>query len=103
MALSEAAKETIYIRGFLSEIIGVLDTTIIFCDNQSAGLMAKNPVFHEHTKHIELRYHFVREAVEDGKIKIGYLPTEDMPADVLTKELSLPKHERCIKDIGLKN
>lgn len=103
MALSEAAKETIYIRRFLSEVIGELDVTTIFCDNQSAGLMAKNPVFHERTKHIDLRYHFVREAVEDGKIKIGYLPTEDMPAYVLTKGLSMPKHEKCINDIGLKN
>lgn len=95
MALSEAAKEVIYIRRFLSEVIGELvDVTTIIYDNQSAGLMAKNLDFHERTKHIDLRYLFVREAVEDGKIKIGYLPTEDMPADVLTKGLSMPKHEK---------
>ncbi|XP_046145331.1 secreted RxLR effector protein 161-like [Osmia bicornis bicornis] len=66
MALSEAAKESIYQRRFLTEVVGKLKTTLILCDNQSAGLMAKNPVYHERTKHIDIRYHFVRESVERG-------------------------------------
>lgn len=100
MALSEAAKETIYLRSFLSVIVGKSQSTVLLCDNQSAGLMAKNPVFHERTKHIDIRHHFVRYSVEKGDVKIEYLPTEKMPADILTKGLSMPKHQNCIREIG---
>lgn len=103
MAISESTKEAIYIRRLLTEIIGKLKATVIFCDNQSAGLMTKNPVFHEGTKHIDIRYHFVRDSIEKSDVKVEYIPTDTMPADVLTKELSLPKHKKFIKDIGLRH
>lgn len=86
MALSEAAKESIHRRRFLSEVSGKLESTAILCDNQSARLMAKSTVFHERTKHIDIRHHFVRNSVEKGEMQIGYLSTEEMPADVLPKD-----------------
>lgn len=102
VALSEATKEAIHLRRFLFEVLGTVEATTIFCDNQSAGLMAKNPVFHERTKHIAIKYHFVREVIESKDIIVKYLPTEEMPADVLTKGLCLPKHELCATRLGLK-
>ena len=57
-------------------------------DNQSAIAIAKNPEFHDRTKHINIRYHFIRHKVESGDITLDYMPTNDQPADVLTKGLA---------------
>ena len=63
--------------------------------------MSKNPVRHKRTKHIDIRHHFVREAVEDGTISITYCPSEEMVADILTKGLAKDKFE-CLRDrLGL--
>jgi hypothetical protein len=50
---------------------------------------------------IDIRHHFIREAVERGDIKVEYLPTDQMPADVLTKALSSPKQNKCIHALGM--
>ena len=54
-----------------------IDVTDIFCDNQSCIKMTENPVFHDKTKHIEVRYHFIRDMVQKGAIKLKYAPTEE--------------------------
>jgi hypothetical protein len=76
MALSESTKEAIHLRRFLSEVLDQPSTTIIFNDNQGAGQLSKNHVFHNRTKHVDIRHHFIREAVERGDIKVEYLPTD---------------------------
>lgn len=60
-------------------------------DNQSAIRLIENPEFHERAKHIETRYHYVRELYHKGKIKLKYVPTEEQVADFLTKALSTKK------------
>lgn len=87
MALSEASKEAIYLRNLLSEIQGRLDIITLYNDNQGAQKLCSNPVFHEKTKHIDIRHHFVREAVENKLIKLDYLSTDEMVADILNKRL----------------
>ena len=57
----------------------------LLIDNKSAISLSKNPVFHERSKHIEIRYHFIRECVEQGRIGIDYVRTSDQLADILTK------------------
>jgi hypothetical protein len=57
------------------------------CDSISAISIAKNPVLHSKTKHIEVRYHFLRDNVEKGKIALIHVPTHDQLADILTKPL----------------
>jgi len=59
----------------------------IFVDNQGAIQLAKNLKFHEGTKHISVRFHFIRDACERNAIKTTYLPTSDMLADIMTKNL----------------
>ncbi|CAL1698123.1 unnamed protein product [Somion occarium] len=102
MAASNATKEAIWIRTFLSEL-GQLTSgpTTLFIDNQSAMALAKNAAFHDRTKHIAVRHHFIREKLEDDEIDVHYVPTGDQTADVLTKGLSREKHERFIAGMGM--
>ena len=63
--------------------------------------LAKNPVFHARTKHIDVQHHFVHEKLDANEIKVSYCQTEDMLADVLTKGLGKEKHDRFIVGMGL--
>ncbi|KRY44405.1 Retrovirus-related Pol polyprotein from transposon TNT 1-94 [Trichinella britovi] len=103
MALSEACKEAMHLKRMIEAITGLCKSVVLQSDNQSELKLAKNPVFHARTKHIDIRYHFIREAAERKDVELRYLPTEQMMADVLTKGLFKPKHEKCISEIGLGN
>ena len=104
MCLSEAAKEAIFCISFVKELgCPELANITLFNDNQSAGKLARNPVFHSRTKHIDIKCHFIRDAIKDYPIQLEYLPTEEMTADVLTTPLSIAKHEKCTVGLGLHN
>ena len=62
----------------------------MFEDNVGCISLSKNPVMHKSSKHIEIRYHFVRERVQDGSLKLVYIPSSENVADILTK--STRKH-----------
>ena len=64
---------------------------MLWCDNQSAGELARNPVFHSKSKHIELDVHCIRDKVLSKELEVRYIPTKEQVADILTKPLSLPK------------
>ena len=103
VAQTHAAKEAIWLQSFISEIRGnKKDPLTILCDNQGAIALAKDNKFHARTKHIDLRYHFVREAVEDGKIKVAYIPTDENVSDIFTKPLAKPKFQKFVELLGLK-
>ena len=70
-------------------------------DNQGAQELVKNPIHHSRTKHIDARHHFVRDAYAEMNIQPQYLPTGEMPADVLTKGLFAPKHHLFLKLLGM--
>ncbi|GJU04409.1 retrotransposon protein, putative, ty1-copia subclass [Tanacetum coccineum] len=70
MALTEAVKEAIWLRGLLEELGVVLNTVAVNCDNQGAIHLSRNHVFHERTKHINVRYHFIREVLEAKTVKV---------------------------------
>ena len=63
-------------------------------DNQSAICLANNPIFHGRTKHVELKYHFIRDQVGQGNITLTYCPSEAMIADILTKGLPTPQFQK---------
>ena len=79
-------------RQVLSDL-GIKQTvaTLVFEDNQSAICMSKNPQFHGRAKHVDVKYHFVREQVTKRNIELKYCRTEDMIADMFTKGLSHAK------------
>lgn len=101
VALSDAAKEAAYLRGLLSGV-GVPPKTIpLQTDSQGAIEWAENPCQHSRTEHIDIRYHYVREEVENGCLQLSYIPTEEMPADYLTKPVSRDKHNFCKTFMGV--
>jgi len=102
MALTQATKEAMWIKFFLTEL-GVFnsDGIPINVDNQSCVALAKSPEFHARTKHIDIQYHFIREKVEDKSVKLEFCPTDQMVADVLTKALPLEKHQWCTTNMGV--
>jgi hypothetical protein len=104
MALSDASKEAVFLIGYLKELgFQSLANVVVFNDNQGAGKLTENSVYHARSKHIDVRYHFIRDAVKKHPIKILYLPTEEMIADVLTKALPKENHDRCILGLGLQS
>jgi hypothetical protein len=74
---------------------------VIWCDNQGARSLTKNPTHHAWTKHIDVQHHFVRKRIENEKVWFEYCPMEHMVADVLTKALSKEQHHKLINMFGL--
>ena len=76
----------------LSDLFGgKLDSTIIHCDNQSCIKLSENPMFHDRSKHIEMKYHFIRDLVQRGTLKLLYIRIDEQIADILTKPLTAAK------------
>jgi hypothetical protein len=102
MAASMASCEAIWLRKLLAGLFDQeLDPTVIYCDNQSCIKLSENPVFHDRSKHIEIRYHFIRDRVQKGAVKLQYIPTDQQVADILTKPLAKGKFEAFRDKLGL--
>ena len=78
-----------------------MDETCIYCDNQSCIKLSENPVFHDKSKHIEIKYQYIRDMVEKGVVKLQYIATDEQVADVLTKPLSKVKFEYFRDKLGV--
>ena len=102
IALSSATQEVIWLRRLLTDLhLPENGPTKIWEDNQGAIAISKNPVAHGRTKHIDIRHHFVREAVCNKVVDVKYCPTEVMVADIFTKALPRDRFERLRGQIGL--
>ena len=101
MAITEAVKEAIRLQGLLDDLgVGQKQVTV-FCDNQSAIHLAKNQVYHARTKHIDVRYHFVREIIKEGAVLLQKIKTDDNSADMLTKVVTTIKFNHCLDLINI--
>jgi hypothetical protein len=88
MASSHASCEAIWLRKLLVGLFGVqLRPTMIYCDNHSCIKLSENPVFHDRSKHIEIRYHFIWDYVQRGAVELQYISTNEQVTDILTKAL----------------
>ena len=65
-------------------------------------MLAKDNKFHARTKHIDLQYHFIHDAVEDDKIQVKYVPTDDNVSNIFTKPLPRPKFTKFVESLGLR-
>ncbi|GJR25595.1 hypothetical protein Tco_1101827 [Tanacetum coccineum] len=93
MAIAEAGKELAWLKNFLKELDRAQTECVQYRDNQSAIHLAKNPVFHGRTKHIKIRYHYIRELVSEGTLSLKKILGAKNPVDMLTKVIP------CIESI----
>lgn len=102
MAASYAVKEMVWLKRLLSELLLVeMETPVFYMDCQSAIRLVKNPEFHKRTKHINVRYHFIREKFEDGEFDLKYVATTEQLADIMTKALPKAKHQFFRKQMSV--
>jgi transposase InsO family protein len=102
LALTEAAKEAIFLRNLLASVNVPQDQpTLILTDSDAALKHVKNNVNHSRTKHIDTRHHFIRHAYNTGNVDIRHVPSASQTADVLTKPLGTLKHQDAIKLLQL--
>lgn len=102
VALTAAAKEAIYLRNLLTEIGWTKQEPMIICgDNLSSQHISKNPVHHKRTKHIDIKFHFIREKIANNEIVLKYVSTDKNIADIFTKNLCKQKHCYFTKLLGL--
>jgi hypothetical protein len=105
IALSLAIQEGKWVHRLLCEILvaaGVeAPKLVIFEDNQSCTKMTKNPVNHGRAKHIDIKYHHIRDEVKSGEVEVEYCSTSTMLADLLTKGLPGPRHQELTHDLGI--
>ncbi|GJU58411.1 gag-pol polyprotein [Tanacetum coccineum] len=101
VAAAQASKEAVWLKMLLEELGHAKEKITLFCDNQSALYLARNPTFHSKTKHIRVQYHFVREKVEEGTVDMQKIHTDDNVADYMTKAINCDKFIWCRSSCGL--
>ena len=102
IAGTTVAYQGVWLSQLLAELKSEERTTFILkMDSQSAIALSKNPVFHECSKHIDVRFHFIRECVGDGKLDIEHVRTEEHIADILTKPLARDRFCELREKLGI--
>ena len=97
MALTDASKEAVWLLGLMNELGFEQETVDIYNDSQSAITLAKNAVHHDKTKHIEIKFHFIRELIYSGLIRVKKIATETNPADIFTKVVPVGKLQEALE------
>ncbi|KAJ0489574.1 putative RNA-directed DNA polymerase [Helianthus annuus] len=101
IALTEAVKEALWLKGLISELGIVVDTAMVKCDNLGAIQLSKHQVFHERSKHISVKLHFIRDVINSKEVTVEYVDTEENAADMLTKSLPGPKFVSFLQELNV--
>ncbi|KAK3007813.1 hypothetical protein RJ639_015205 [Escallonia herrerae] len=101
MALTEVAKEALWLKGLVDKLGFKQRGVLLQCDSQSTMNLAKNQVFHARTKHIDVRYHRVREWINSRQIIVHKVHTNDNVAETLTKTVTMENFKHCLSLIHL--
>ena len=89
ISLTSAIQEAKFLSQLLLDMNGGTKSTVILnVDNQGAICLAKNPVHHQRTKHIDIKYHYIRAEIQEGNVELKYVPSSDNIADLFTKPVS---------------
>ena len=101
VAVTEASKEIIWLQGIVAELGLNQGMNVLYSDSQSAIHLARNSAFHSRTKHIGLRYHFIRSLLDNDVLNLVKIEGSKNPADMLTKPVTAEKLELCATSVGL--
>ena len=101
IAAASGCAQLLWMKKLLHDYGITQDTMCVFCDNTSAINLSKNPVQHSKSKHIEIRYHFIRDLVEKKIVYLEFINTDNQKADIFTKPLDGPRFESLRKTIGV--
>ena len=101
VAATEASKEMIWLQRFMEELGKKGENSMLYSDIQSSIHLAKNSSFHSKTKHIQLKYHFIRYVLNEELLKLEEIHTSQNPTDMLTKVVTREKMISCSVLIGL--
>ena len=99
LALFNAVQEAKFIKQLYKDMKGDELEIDIYADNQSANKLAKNPINHQRSKHIDVKYHYIRSEIQNNNVNLNYIPSKDNIADMFTKPLSKIKLREFIKPI----
>ncbi|RVX04556.1 Retrovirus-related Pol polyprotein from transposon TNT 1-94 [Vitis vinifera] len=103
-AMAQGICEGIWLNRLLEELrVPLKHPMVLYCDNQAAISIAKNPVHHDRTKHMEIDRHFIKEKIEEGVFKVSYTPTNCQTTDILTKALARVNFEDLTEKLGMIN
>lgn len=99
VALTECSQDTLWLSNLLQEILQIKPNIKIYTDSQSSIAIASNDIYHHGTRHMDFRYHFIRDHVRAKTIELTYINTSKLPADALTKNLTgskIAKHSKIM-------
>eukprot|EP00253_Pinus_taeda_P005893 PITA_05893 len=101
IAASDASKEAIWLKGLLDEIGRKQEKVDVLCDSQSAIHLATNLAYHSRTKHIDVRYHFLRHVIDGRKVSLKKAHTRENCADIFTNPVTVEKLQWCLPSLSL--
>ncbi|RVW22327.1 Retrovirus-related Pol polyprotein from transposon TNT 1-94 [Vitis vinifera] len=101
IAAAEACKELLWMKCFMQELGFKQQRYVVYCDNQSAIHLSKNSTYHARSKHIDMRYHWMRDALNDNLFEIEKIHTDNNGSDMLTKTLPMEKLGVCCSIAGM--
>ena len=96
VAATEGIKEATWLRGLVMDLGIPQGVTVVFSDSQRAIFLTKNDAYHSKTKHVSVKYHYVRDIIVEGEIAVKKVHTSENPADMLTKPLPRIKFDHCL-------
>ena len=101
MAMSDCSQQAMWIKSLLSELGLTLSAIPIYRDNQGSIFIGSNPVQEQQTKHIDIRYHYICQCIEDKNIELMFIEGSNNPADMFTKNLGNIKFSKFRETLGL--
>ncbi|GJZ88737.1 hypothetical protein Tco_0660519 [Tanacetum coccineum] len=103
VAAARCCANILWMKSQLTDYDIIYEKVPIFCDNTSAITISNNQVLYSRTKHIDIRYHFIRDHILKGDIELHFIPTQYQLADIFTKPLGGPTFKRLIVELGMLN